>query len=59
MRNRFIEIEQYLQLIKKLLRLNNIFYIAKNSKERNKKIDFCANKITCLTQLTIQTTLLY
>ncbi len=37
MRNKFIRIEQHLQLIKKLLKLNNIFYIAKNSKRRNKE----------------------
>ncbi len=37
MRNKFIKIEQRLQLIKKLLKLNSIFYIAKNFKRRNKK----------------------
>ncbi len=37
MRNKFIEIKQYLQLIKKLLRLSSIFYIAKNFKKYNKK----------------------
>ena len=37
MRSKFIEIEQRLQLIKKLLRLNNIFYIARNSKRRSKE----------------------
>ena len=58
MRNKFIEIKQRLQLIKELLRLSNIFYIARNFKERNKKIDFCANKVTCLAQLTMRTTLL-
>jgi len=40
MRNKFIEIEQRLQSIKKLLRLSNIFYIAKNFKQRNKKNRF-------------------
>ena len=38
--NKFIEIKQYLQLIKKLLRLNNIFYIAKNSKRYNRENSF-------------------
>jgi len=37
MRNKFIEIEQYLQSIKKLLKSSNTSYIAKNSKRRNKK----------------------
>ncbi len=37
MRNKFIEIKQYLQLIKKLLRLNSISYIAKNSKKYNRE----------------------
>jgi len=37
MRNKFIEIEQRLQLIEKLLKLNNISYIAKNSKKYNKE----------------------
>ncbi len=37
MRNRFIEIEQYLQLIKKLLKSSSIFYIARNFKRRNKE----------------------
>ncbi len=37
MRNKFIEIKQRLQLIKKLLRLSNTFYIVKNFKKRNKK----------------------
>jgi len=37
MRNKFIEIKQYLQLIKKLLRLNNTSYIVKNFKKYNKK----------------------
>jgi hypothetical protein len=40
MRNRFIKIEQYLQLIKKLLRLNNFFYIVKNSKKYNRENRF-------------------
>jgi len=40
MRNKFIEIEQRLQSIKELSRSNSIFYIAKNSKERNKKNRF-------------------
>ncbi len=40
MRNKFIEIEQRLQLITKLLKSNNIFYIAKNFKKRNKKNRF-------------------
>jgi len=40
MRNKFIKIEQYLQLIKKLLKLNNIFYIAKNFKKYNKENRF-------------------
>ncbi len=38
--NRFIEIKQCLQLIEELLRLNSIFYIAKNSKKRNKENRF-------------------
>ncbi len=37
MRNRFIEIKQYLQSLEKLLRLNNIFYIAKNFKRYNRE----------------------
>ncbi len=37
MRNKFIEIKQYLQSIKKLLKSSNTSYIAKNSKRRNKK----------------------
>jgi len=40
MRNKFIEIEQCLQLIKKLLRLSNIFYIARNFKKCNKENRF-------------------
>ncbi len=40
MRNKFIEIEQRLQSIKKLSRLDSIFYIARNSRERNKKNRF-------------------
>jgi len=40
MRNKFIEIEQRLQLIKELLRSNNIFYIVENSRERNKENRF-------------------
>jgi len=40
MRNKFIKIEQRLQLIKKLLKLNNIFYIARNSRKRNKENRF-------------------
>ncbi len=36
-RNKFIEIEQYLQLIEKLLKLNSIFYIAKNFKKYSRK----------------------
>ena len=39
-RNKFIEIEQYLQLIEKLLKLNSIFYIAKNSKKYNRENRF-------------------
>jgi len=37
MRNKFIEIKQRLQLIKKLLRSNNTSYIVENFKRRNKK----------------------
>jgi len=40
MRNKFIEIEQRLQLIKKLSKSNSISYIARNSKERNKENRF-------------------
>jgi len=40
MRNKFIKIKQRLQLIKKLLKLNNISYIARNSKRRNKENRF-------------------
>ena len=40
MRNKFIKIEQCLQLIKKLSRLNSISYIAKNFKKRNKENRF-------------------
>jgi len=40
MRNKFIKIEQRLQLIKKLLKSSSISYIAKNSKERNKENRF-------------------
>jgi len=42
MRNKFIKIEQRLQLIKKLLKLNNIFYIVENFRERNKE-----NRFSC------------
>ncbi len=44
MRNKFIEIKQRLQLIKELLRLSNIFYIAKNFKKRNKKNRFLCER---------------
>jgi len=37
MRNKFIEIEQYLQSIEKLLRSNSIFYIAKNFKRYSRE----------------------
>jgi len=40
MRNKFIKIEQRLQSIEKLLRLNNIFYIARNFKKCNKENRF-------------------
>ncbi len=36
MRNKFIEIEQYLQFIEKLLKSNSTFYYAKNSRDCNK-----------------------
>ncbi len=37
MRNKFIEIEQYLQSIEKLLKSNSIFYIAKNFKRYSRE----------------------
>jgi len=37
MRNKFIKIEQRLQLIEKLPKSNNISYIAKNSKKRSRE----------------------
>ncbi len=40
MRNKFIEIKQYLQLIKKFLRSDNISYIAENFKKYNKENRF-------------------
>jgi len=40
MRNKFIKIELRLQLIKKLLKLDSISYIARNSKKRNKENRF-------------------
>ncbi len=39
-RNRFIEIKQYLQLIKKLLKSNSISYIVENSKKHNRENRF-------------------
>jgi len=42
MRNKFIKIEQRLQSIRELLRLNNISYIARNSRKRNKE-----NRFSC------------
>jgi len=42
MRNRFIKIKQCLQSIEELSKLDNIFYIAKNSKKRNKE-----NRFSC------------
>ncbi len=39
-RNRFIEIEQYLQLIKKFLKSDSIFYIAENSEKYNRENRF-------------------
>jgi len=65
MRNKFIKIEQYLQLIEKLLRLNSISYIAKNSKEYNKEnqslrkqnnLFSATNNIKNSTRLIIKTT---
>ncbi len=38
--NKFIEIKQCLQSIKKLLKLNSIFYIVKNFKRHNKENRF-------------------
>jgi len=40
MRDKFIKIEQRLQLIEKLLRSNSISYIVENSRERNKENRF-------------------
>jgi len=40
MRNKFIKIKQRLQLIEKLLRSSNIFYIARNFKKHNKENRF-------------------
>jgi len=40
MRNKFINIKQRLQLIEKLLRSSNIFYIVKNFEKRNKENRF-------------------
>jgi len=40
MRNKFIEIEQRLQLIEKLSKSNNISYIARSSKKYNKENRF-------------------
>jgi len=66
MRNKFIKIEQRLQLIKKLLKLNNIFYIARNSRRRNREnrfsreqdnsssaINDAKNSITLIIEITI------
>ncbi len=66
--NKFIEIEQYLQSIEKLSRLNNIFYIAKNSEKRNKEnrflrkqnnlfsaTDNANNSIMLITEITVTT----
>jgi len=66
MRNKFIEIKQRLQLINKLLRLSSIFYIARNSKERNKEnwfsrkqnnsfsaINNAKNSITSITKINV------
>jgi len=59
MRNKFIKIKQRLQLIKKLLRLNSITYIARTLKNVIKKINFYANNIICLAQLAMRKTLLH
>jgi len=40
MRNKFIRIKQRLQLIKKLLKLNNISYIVENFEKCNKENQF-------------------
>ncbi len=66
MHNRFIEIKQHLQLIEKLLRLNNISYIVENSKKYNREnrslreqdnlfstIDNTNNSIISITKTTI------
>jgi len=68
MRNKFIKIEQRLQLIEKLLKLNNISYIARNFKERNKENRFlykqdnlssaisdAKNSITSITKIIVTT----
>ncbi len=66
MHNRFIEIKQHLQLIEKLLRLNNISYIVENSKKYNREnrslreqdnlfstIDNTNNSIISITKTTV------
>jgi len=68
MRNKFIEIEQYLQLIKKLLKSSNISYIVENSRKHNKEnwfsrkqnnsssaINNTKNSITSITKIIITT----
>jgi len=67
-RNKFIKIEQYLQLIEELLKLDNISYIAKNFRERSKENRFlrkqnnlfsatsnAKNSITSITKIIVTT----
>jgi len=66
MRNKFIKIEQRLQLIEKLSRSNNISYIARNFKKYNREnrsfrkqnnssstINNAKNSIILITKITI------